>query len=803
VKKEEKNKKNVKKSDYGAEDIYILEGLDPVRKRPGMYIGSTGAGGLHHLVYEVVDNSIDEAMAGYAKNILLELSPDNQVRVNDDGRGIPVEKHKQSGKSALETVMTTLHAGGKFGGESYKVAGGLHGVGVSVVNALSEWLTAEVCRDGEKYIQEYKKGTPTGKVKKQGKCERTGTTITFKPDPEIFTENPHFNFNLIVNHLRQQAYLTKGLRIDILDKRGDKDSSYAFYFEGGLKSYLTYLIGSSNPVHDHPFYIHKEENGIDIEATFSYTDDVESEEHTFANNIYTADGGMHLTGFRSALTRTLNDYARKEGFLKESDSNLTGEDVREGIVAAVSVKLSSPHEPQFEGQTKARLGNPEARSAVETVVNEALSEFLERYSNDAKRILEKNLLAAKARKAAKAAKDTVLRKGALEGLSLPGKLADCISRKPEESELFIVEGDSAGGCFSGDTEVALVDGRSVSFEDLVKEARDNKKNYCYTIKENGGVGVAPIKNPRVTKKNVEVVEVVLDNGEKIKCTPDHLFMLRDGSYKKAEALTRNDSLMPFKEEFFENDDKKMKEAVVNYNHRVIGVRKIHEKMDVYDLEVEKTHNFALSSGVFVHNSAKGGRDKKTQAILPLRGKILNVEKARIDRMLKNKEIRALIIALGTAIGEEFDVSKLRYHKVIIMTDADVDGAHIRTLLLTLFYRYFREIIEQGYLYIAQPPLYQLNKGKKIEYAYNNAEYDKLVKEMGENVNVQRYKGLGEMNPDKLWETTMNPENRVLKRVTIKDAAEADNLFDVLMGEEVAPRKKFIQAHAKGVKNLDI
>jgi DNA gyrase subunit B len=1078
---DKKNKKNVKKSDYGAEDIYILEGLDPVRKRPGMYIGSTGPDGLHHLIWEVIDNSIDEAMAGYATNILVELLPDNEVRVTDDGRGIPVEKHKQSGKSALETVMTTLHAGGKFGGESYKVSGGLHGVGVSVVNALSLWLKAEVCLEGNRYVQEYERGKPKSNVKKQGKCERNGTTVSFKPDPEIFTGGGSFNFNLIVNHLRQQAYLTKGLRIDILDKRGEKDNSYAFYFEGGLKSYLTYLIGNSNPIHDHPFYIHKEENSVDIEATFSYTDDVESEEHTFANNIYTADGGMHLTGFRSALTRTLNDYARKEGFLKDSDSNLTGEDVREGIVAAVSVKLSAPHEPQFEGQTKARLGNPEARSAVETVVNEALSEFLERYSNDAKRILEKNLLAAKARKAAKAAKDTVLRKGALEGLSLPGKLADCISRKPEESELFIVEGDSAGGCFSGDTEVALVDGRNVSFKDLFKEARNNKKNYCYTIKENGNIGIAPIKNPRVTKKNVEVVEVTLDNGKKIKCTPDHLFMLRDGSYKKAETLTKNDSLMPFRKKlsekgggitiegyemvfdskinkwifthllsdkcnldngvykkivnshvhhkdfnklnnnpdnlvrmnkdehinlhremakmtlnrpdvrkklreirktlefrekirkvmttpemkkilskrakkqwesveyknymvkkflefyysnekyrkesesrlykeqkrywsdlknrnkqskrvseyfknnpdkieelskiakkqwgdsqlrnwrskktkdqwtsdfrkkrkeaynltymnkalkvlhdiylekkkidigeynrlrresndksliryetirnrFFGNNDRKMKEAVVNYNHRVVGIKRIHEKIDVYDLEVEKTHNFALSSGVFVHNSAKGGRDKKTQAILPLRGKILNVEKARIDRMLKNKEIRALIIALGTAIGEEFDVSKLRYHKVIIMTDADVDGAHIRTLLLTLFYRYFREIIEQGYLYIAQPPLYQLNKGKKVEYAYNNAEYDKLVKEMGKNVNVQRYKGLGEMNPDRLWATTMNPENRVLKRVTVKDAAEADNLFDVLMGEEVAPRKKFIQAHAKGVKNLDI
>lgn len=639
-------KKEAKKSGYGAEDIYILEGLDPVRKRPGMYIGSTGSDGLHHLIWEVIDNSVDEAMAGYATRIFIELLPGEEVRVIDNGRGIPVEKHKQSGKSALETVMTTLHAGGKFGGESYKVAGGLHGVGVSVVNALSEWMKAEVCRDGARYVQEYKKGKPTGNVKKAGKCDMTGTTITFKPDAEVFTTASKFNFDLIVNHLRQQAYLTRGLRIDISDRRKEEAVSYAFYFEGGLRSYLDYLIGNAVSINDHYFYTHKEENNIDIEVAFAYTNDVESEERTFANNIYTPDGGMHLTGFRSALTRTLNDYARKEGILKESDDNFTGDDVREGLTAAVSIKLSSPHEPQFEGQTKARLGNPEARSAVETVVNEALAEFLERYSADGKKILEKNMLAAKSRKAAKAAKETVLRKGALDGLSLPGKLADCISRKPEESELFIVEGDSAGG------------------------------------------------------------------------------------------------------------------------------------------------------------SCKSGRDRHNQAVLPLRGKVLNAEKNRLDRLLANKEIRALIIALGTGIADEFDISKLRYHKTIIATDADVDGAHIRTLLLTFFYRYFREVIEGGYLYIAQPPLYQLTSGKRVEYAYNDAEYQKLAKDMGEKINVQRYKGLGEMNPDKLWETTMNPENRVLKRVTIRDAAEADKLFDVLMGEEVAPRKKFIQAHAKTVKNLD-
>jgi len=642
------NKKAVsKENSYSAEDIYVLKGLEPVRKRPGMYIGSTGSDGLHHLIYEVVDNSIDEAMAGYAENIVIELLPNNQVRVTDDGRGIPVEYHKQSGKSALETVMTTLHAGGKFDSKSYKVAGGLHGVGVSVVNALSKNLRAEVCRNGKKYVQEYKKGKAKSKVKRQGSCENNGTTIIFEPDPEIFTDSAQFNFERIINHLRQQAYLTKGLQINILDKRKKERNSYGFYFEGGLQSYLTYLVGNANRIQNNPFYVYREQNSIGIEIAFVYTDDVESEEHAFANNIYTADGGMHLTGFRSALTRILNDYARKEGILKESDDNLTGEDVREGLVAVISVKLSSPHEPQFEGQTKAKLGNPEVRSAVETVMFDALLEFLERRSSDAKKILEKNMLAVRARKAAKAAKETVLRKGALEGLALPGKLADCISRKPEKSELFIVEGDSAGG------------------------------------------------------------------------------------------------------------------------------------------------------------SCKSGRDRNTQAILPLRGKVLNAEKNRLSRLLKNNEIRSLVIALGTAIAEEFDVSRIRYHKIIIATDADIDGAHIRTLLLTLFYRYFKEIIEQGYLYIAQPPLYQIQKGKEKKYAYTENEYKKMIKEMGDKITIQRYKGLGEMNPDQLWETTMDPENRVLEQVKIENAAEADNMFDVLMGSDVVPRKRFIQAYAKTVKNLDI
>lgn len=646
--KTKEGQKDKKQSGYSAQDIYVLEGLEPVRKRPGMYIGSTGADGLHHLIWEVVDNSIDEAMAGYAKNIRVELLKDGKVVVSDDGRGIPVEKHKQTGKSALETVMTTLHAGGKFGGESYKVSGGLHGVGVSVVNALSTFLKAEVCRDGILYEQEYCRGKRKSKVKKIGKCGHNGTKITFSPDPEIFS-TLDFNLKKIIDHLRQQAFLTKGVRIEIIDHRGSRPFYKGFYFDGGLLSFLNYLNQGEKPIQENPFYVHKTQDNIEVEVAFNYTDDIETEELSFANNIYTPDGGMHLTGFRTALTRTLNDFAKREEYLKKDDSGFTGEDVREGLTAIVSVKI---REPQFEGQTKARLGNPEARTVVESVVSEELKNFLERESADARKIVEKVILAAKARKAAKAAKETVLRKGALEGLTLPGKLADCSSRNPAESELFIVEGDSAGG------------------------------------------------------------------------------------------------------------------------------------------------------------SAKSGRDRRIQAILPLRGKILNVEKTRIDKMLLNKEIKSLVVALGTAIAESFDIGKIRYHKIIIMTDADVDGAHIRTLLLTLFYRYFKEVIEYGYLYIAKPPLYRIQKGKEIYYVYSEAEKEELIKQLNKNegekgLNIQRYKGLGEMNPDQLWETTMNPEKRLLKVVTIDDAKEADRLFDILMGGDVTPRKQFIQAKAQYVKNLDI
>jgi len=638
--------KDQNKESYTAKDILVLEGLEPVRKRPGMYVGSTGPDGLHHLIKEVVDNSRDEAMAGFAKNISVTMLPDGRsVEVSDDGRGIPVDIHSQTKKSALETVLTTLHAGGKFGGGSYKVSGGLHGVGVSVVNALSSDMKVEVCRDGKRYVQEYSRGVPKYKVKEIGKAETTGTTVTFTPDEQVFGK-VEFDCKRVLGYLREQAYLTKGVRIIFSDLRSTPPFYYGFRFEGGIKSFLDYLnIDGDKSIQDRVFYVDKEYNGINVEVAFSYNDGIETSELAFANNVHNPEGGMHLTGFKSALTRTLNDYARSEGYIKEKEENLSGEDVREGLTAIVSVKILNP---QFEGQTKAKLGNPEARTAVETVVNVSLKEFLEKYKSDAEHIIGKCLLAAKARKAAKAAKDTILRKGALEGLTLPGKLADCQSKKAEDAELFIVEGDSAGG------------------------------------------------------------------------------------------------------------------------------------------------------------SAKQARDRRTQAILPLRGKILNVEKSRLDKMLMNKEITALIVALGTAIAEEFDIAKLRYHKIILMTDADVDGAHIRTLLLSLFYRHFLPVINGGYLYIAQPPLYHVQSGKNISYAWSDNEKDSILKGLkGANANVQRYKGLGEMNPEQLRETTMDPGARILKQVTIEDAREADRMFDILMGSDVMPRKHFIMTRGHLVSNLDL
>jgi DNA gyrase subunit B len=627
---------------YDASKITVLEGLEAVRRRPGMYVGSTDVRGLHHLVFEVVDNSIDEALAGACDRILVTISKEGVVTVEDNGRGIPVDIHPQTGRPALEVVMTTLHAGGKFGDGSYKVASGLHGVGVSAVNALSRWLEARVKRDGKLYRQRYERGKPVTPVEVIGRAEGTGTVISFLPDAEIFRGGIEYKFDALAQRFREMAFLTRGLTIRFVDERDEREMS--FYFEGGITSFVRYLNKNRVPLHP-PFYVGKQVNGNYVEAAIQYTDDYSESVYAFANNINTVDGGTHLTGFRSALTRTLNDYARKAGLLKDNEANFTGEDVREGLTAIISVKLP---EPQFESQTKAKLGNAEVKGQVESVVSEAFATFLEENPREAKAIVEKCLTSARAREAARQARDLVIRKSALESMTLPGKLADCSERDAERTELFIVEGDSAGG------------------------------------------------------------------------------------------------------------------------------------------------------------SAKQGRDRRFQAILPLRGKILNVEKARLDKILSNTEVRALITALGCGVGDQFDLNNLRYGRICLMTDADVDGSHIRTLLLTLFFRYMRGIIENGRLYIAQPPLYRIQAGKEVRYVYSDAEKDALVKSWnGKNITIQRYKGLGEMNPEQLWETTMNPAHRVLLQVTIEDAAEADRTFDMLMGSAVPPRKRFIQTHAKNVRNLDV
>ncbi len=684
-----KDEKESKKGSYSAQDITVLEGLEPVRKRPGMYIGTTGPDGLHHLITEIFDNSRDEAMGGFCDDIEIVLLPENRVRVVDNGRGIPVDVHKQSKVSALETIMTTLHAGGKFGGEGYKVSGGLHGVGASVVNALSIFCEVVVHRDGGVYVQEYKQGKKKAAVKKIGKSDLHGTIVTFEPDKEIFKEGVVFDFNRVVTHMRQQAYLVRGLRITVIDARESKYPidvadvfylrelgldlpSQTFYFEGGLLSLVKFYNQVLKPVHKNIFYIEKKVEGVEsVEVALQYVDDISARILPFANNIYTGEGGTHITGFKTALTRTLNTYARKGGLVKESEDNFTGEDVLEGLTAVVSVKL---REIQFEGQTKSKLGSVEAQGAVASVFGEAFTAFLEENPDDAKAIVYKVILALKARKAAKAAKDSVLRKGALEGMTLPGKLADCQSKDASESELFIVEGDSAGG------------------------------------------------------------------------------------------------------------------------------------------------------------TAKTGRDRRTQAILPLRGKILNIERARLDKMLASEQIKNLVVAIGTAIGDTFDIQKLRYHKIIIATDADVDGAHIRTLILTLLYRHFRALIEGGYIYIAQPPLFKMKRGKEILYFYSEEEKvkvlgkdevavveEEIIEEGAEpetadekdekiarqtKISIQRYKGLGEMNAEELWETTMDPARRILKQVKIEDAQDADKVFDMLMGTDVPSRKSFIQSNAK-MANLDI
>jgi DNA gyrase subunit B len=1245
-----------KSESYGAEQIKVLEGLDAVRKRPAMYIGSTGPDGLHHLVYEVVDNSVDEHMAGFGETIDVTIHIDGSVTVVDNGRGIPTGMHPTQKKSAAEVALTMLHAGGKFEQGAYTVSGGLHGVGISVVNALSEWLELEIWQDGQTFEQRYERGKATAPLKVTGKTKRRGTKVTFKPDGQIF-ESLDFSFDVLAQRLRELAFLNKGLQISLKDERKDKEQ--VFQYKGGIVSFVEHLNEAKTPLHK-PIFIEVTKADVIMEVALQYNDSYAENLFSFANNINTREGGTHLVGFKAALTRTINNYANANDLLKKETESLTGDDVREGLTAVVSVKV---RQPQFEGQTKAKLGNSEVKGIVEAAVNDSLGTYFEENPPVARKIIGKAVDAARAREAARKAKELIRRKSALDGGSLPGKLADCSEKDPAQSELFIVEGDSAGGCFTGDTEVALADGRDVPFSQLVEEWKQGKRNCCYTIQQGGRIGIAPILNVRKTKTNAELVKVVLDDGAEVVCTPDHRFMLRDGSYRQASDLEPGDSLMPLRRQlsrvgrritiedyemvydpkelrwvftnllsdrynlnhgaydssagahrhhldwnkrnnnpenivrltkdehlahhaahaertlhtsearaklreirktlefrnkirlamtspemrrilseraraqwrnvaykrfmtakflefyaanpefqqqtrerldaeqrkywreeanrllqpertrrflkehpetrarlsaiakqqwqdetllqwrsgktweqwtpefrvqrkatynqtylrkglatlrnvyeqtgrldeaaynaerrrigdrtllkldtirsrFFDGSQERLEEAVAQFNHKVRQVVRLECRADVYDLEVPGTHNFALAAGVFVHNSAKQGRDRKFQAILPLKGKILNVEKARFDKMLASDEIRTLIMALGTGIGrkkedsekvdkEAFDIAKARYHKIILMTDADVDGSHIRTLLLTFFFRQMPELIERGYVYIAQPPLFKVKKGKterylKEEGALNDyladlavedvevyvesgqsfvtgrrllpilkkliafealmrrlvkkhheanilrafvdepgldrellknqtalrkvvanvkkglgllypkatptleildgeehqsnkiacriqmegmvhgmevnhelvgsadfrelqklapsaiglgkgpyklkakgaetqqpgtAELVQAILEQGkQGLNIQRYKGLGEMNPGQLWETTMDPEKRTLLKVQLEDVTGVDEIFTILMGDEVEPRRNFIQEHALEVRNLDV
>jgi DNA gyrase subunit B len=1078
-------------NDYGAQQIQVLEGLEAVRKRPGMYIGTTGPKGLHHLVYEVVDNSVDEALAGHCKAIDIVIHEDGSLSVTDDGRGIPTDIHPKTKMSALETVMTILHAGGKFGGGGYKVSGGLHGVGISVVNALSEWVNVTVWRNKKSHDQRYERGVTQGElVAKPAKGDRTGTRVHFMPDSTIFTETIEFEYSILSGRFRELAFLNGGVEISFTDLRESarKDGEprkELYFYEGGIKEYVAYMNKDKQPIHEDIIFVSGEKAGVQMEIALqwcvdSYSDNILG----FANNIRTIDGGTHLEGLKAVLTRTLNNFARKRGKLKEGTPNLAGENVREGLTAVISVKVP---DPEFEGQTKTKLGNTEVRGLVDTVTGEVLTDYFDLRPGVVESILEKAIQAFNAAEAARRARELVRRKSVLESSTLPGKLADCASRDPSESEIFIVEGDSAGGCFHGDTLVALADGRNLSFKDIVQEQANGAEHFCYTIRDNGTVGIERVIHPRITKHNADVVRVTLDNGEVILCTPDHRFMLRDGSYKPAAQLTAQDSLMPlyrklsdrndkgitidgyemvwnpksdswlfthmladwhnrwqkvyaetdgahchhvdfnklnnnptnlqrlpadqhlalhraqlehtlhrpeviekcrrirqsetfrhamsdrmkqpdtrrmlseqaitqwqneeykafmtgkwrefydnnpeyrrensdrlnqaqqeywqdeahrqaqsdrvrayfeqnpevredyakrakqlwedetllnwrrektkeqwtpefrekrrtalnttyynktiralkeiectngsvdlqayrehrletrdksllkfetFRDRYFEGSEAQALEAVAHYNHRVVSVELVSECFDVYDIEVPHTHNFALASGVFVHNSAKQGRDRRTQAILPLRGKILNIEKTDDAKIYKNTEIQALITALGLGIkGEEFTPKQLRYHRIVIMTDADVDGAHIRTLLLTFFYRYKRAMVDEGYIYIACPPLYKLERGRQHQYCYSDRELQAKIAEFPQNANynIQRFKGLGEMMPQQLWETTMNPETRSMKRISIEDAAEADRIFTVLMGDRVAPRREFIETYGPkmNVVELDI
>lgn len=1051
------------KNTYGAAEIKVLEGLEGVRKRPAMYIGSTGKDGLHHLVYEVVDNSVDEALAGYCKKIKVTINKDGSVTVEDDGRGIPVDTHKQFKIPAVQVALTKLHAGGKFDKKTYAISGGLHGVGVSVVNALSKKLIIEIKREGNIHRQEYSKGYAKTKLTTAGKTNETGTTVTFWPDDEIFSTT-NFDYRVLETRFREIVFLNAGLKINLIDEtKGKKEE---FFSSGGLIEFVKWLNTSKEILHTKPVYFKKEESNSVIEVAIQYNQGYQENIFGFVNTINTVEGGTHVSGFKTALTRVINDYGKKKGILK--NDSLSGDDVREGLTAVISIKMP---EPQFEGQTKTKLGNSEIKGIVDSAVSLALGEFFEENPTIARKITLKALDSAKARLAAKKAKDLVRRKNAFSLGGLPGKLADCSSKKSDNTELYIVEGESAGGCFSGDTKVAVADGRNISFRQLVEEHKKGKRNFCYTIKKDGGIGIEKINNPGVTKKNVNVIKIILDNDKEIICTPDHKFMLRDGSYREAQFLTKKDSLMPlhrqisklggritiggyemvwdpnkkwifthmlsdeynlengiysldqgdarhhidfnkrnnnptnivrlpkdehiilhtkhlektlhredikekarqahmkpeyrkkiqewakqpevhemlserskklwknpdyknhvmkkymefynsnseyrknlkkrlnkeqekywsnpknrkkasekvrkffeenpdakeylsnlareqwkdevlllwrrqktkeqwtpefrkkrmvaynktyyrktielmkkvlenygnlknfdqiriknndksilsmttFCERFFDNNYNLMKETIKNYNHKIKKIEKLKEKIDVYDIEVPNTHNFALASGVFVHNSAKMARNKEIQAILPLKGKILNVEKSNPARVLSSEEIANIITVTGTSVGEQFDTEKLRYNKIIIMTDADVDGEHIKTLLLTFFYRFMPKLIENGNVYVALPPLYRIRKGNRDIYVYSDEELKKATSATSSSGNVTRFKGLGEMSTNQLWETTMNPKTRKIKKIFIEDAVEADRVFSMLMGDDVQARKAFIQENAQ-------
>lgn len=1066
---------------YDSSNIRVLQGLEAVRKRPAMYIGSTDIEGLHHLFTELLDNAVDEAIAGYCNHINVILHKDGSLEVSDNGRGIPIDIHPQTKVSTLETVMTNLHAGGKFDKGAYKVSGGLHGVGLKCTNALSEWMETTVYRDGKEYKQRYERGVPKSKVEEIGTTKLKGTKHVFKPDEQIFKESTKFSFKRILEKCRQHAYLTAALKLTIKDERGEGPSNtYQFYFEDGVKSYVKFMNLEQKAISE-VFYVKDTDSDVIVETAIQYTDSLDEMVYCYTNNINNPEGGTHLAGFRGAITSAINTYAETNELLKGlKNTTLGGDDVREGLTAIISVKVP---DPQFEGQTKIKLNNPEVKGIVQRVVKDALVTYFNENPNEAKNIIGKAVLAFKARAAAKAARDAVIRKGALESTTLPGKLSDCQSKDASECELYIVEGDSAGGCFSGDTKVALLDGRSLSFLELIKEQKQGIQNFCYTINSSGDITVAPIKNVRRTKQGAKVIKISLDNGETLLCTPDHKFMLRDFIYKQAQNLNPTDSLMPlyrklseingsiaikgyemmlnpsthkwrfthiisdnynlenrldseisgsdrhhidfhkynnnptnikrlpksvhmdlhmksicetllneenkekarkshqtieyrekiralmstprmkklsserakkqweneeYKEymqnkylafyftheeyreknnlqlnhirkiywqnkenrvkqsqrissffnanpelknslsdlakkqwnnnslrewraketkkqwtedfrakrldalnttylnksiklvksiienanafskdwyeaerrltndtsilkletlanRFFSGDYELLLETATHYNHKIVKIEKVDSKIDVFDLEVPITHNFALASGVFVHNSARQGRDRKTQAVLPLRGKIINSHKYRVDKVLANNEFKDIVTALGVGIGETLNVDNLRYHKIIIMSDADVDGSHITTLVLTLLFRFFKPLIEKGYVYVAQTPLYKVEVGKERQYfigAIEKNAYVEKVEASGKKAVVNRFKGLGEMNPEQLRETSMDKANRVLKRVNIVNAQEAEKVFEILMGIEVAPRKRFIQKYAK-LANLDV